>query len=67
MLGDERFPVIFIRAPWIERTGPGVEVLGTVNGHAVFARQGKVMVTSFHPKLNSDMRVYAYFFRMMSP
>jgi 5'-phosphate synthase pdxT subunit len=62
-LGEEPFPAIFIRAPWIERAGPGVELLATYRGHGVFVRQGNVMGTSFHPELTSDNRVHAYFVR----
>ena len=64
-LGDEPFPGIFIRAPWIERAGPGVELLATHGGHGVFVRQGNVMGTSFHPELTNDYRVHAYFVREM--
>jgi 5'-phosphate synthase pdxT subunit len=60
-LGGTPFPAIFIRAPWIERAGPGVEVLATYDGHGVFVRQGNVMATSFHPELTRDARVHAYF------
>jgi 5'-phosphate synthase pdxT subunit len=64
-LGSEPFPAIFIRAPWIERAGPGVELLATHGGHGVFVRQGNVMGTSFHPELTKDYRVHAYFVREM--
>jgi 5'-phosphate synthase pdxT subunit len=60
-LGPEPFPAIFIRAPWIERAGPGVEVLAEHGGHGVFVRSGNVMGTSFHPELTEDARVHAYF------
>ncbi len=65
VLGDVPFPAIFIRAPWIERAGPGVEVLATHAGHGVFVRAGNVMGTSFHPELTGDFRVHAYFARMV--
>ena len=65
VLGSEPFPAIFIRAPWIERAGPGVELLATHGGHGVFVRQGNVMGTSFHPELTKDYRVHAYFVREM--
>jgi len=65
-LGEQPFPAIFIRAPWIERAGPGVEVLATYGGHGVFVRQRNVMGTAFHPELTSDPRVHAYFMRMLS-
>ena len=63
-LGRQPFPGIFIRAPWIERTGPGVEVLAERDGHGVMVRAGSVLGTSFHPELTGDDRVHAYFLRM---
>jgi 5'-phosphate synthase pdxT subunit len=65
ILGAAPFPAIFIRAPWIERAGPGVDVLAQHEGHGVFVRQGNVMGTSFHPELTNDARVHAYFARMI--
>jgi 5'-phosphate synthase pdxT subunit len=61
VLGAPAFPAIFIRAPWIERAGPAVEVLAMHEGHGVFVRAGNVMATSFHPELTGDYRVHAYF------
>jgi 5'-phosphate synthase pdxT subunit len=61
VLGEPAFPAIFIRAPWVERAGDGVEVLATQNGHGVFVRQGNVIGTSFHPELTGDDRMHAYF------
>lgn len=63
-LGERPFPAIFIRAPWIERTGPGVEVLAQHGGHGVMVRQGNVLGTSFHPELTGDDRVHAFFLAM---
>ena len=63
VLGPEPFPAIFIRAPWIERAGAGVEVLASHRGHGVFVREDNVMGTSFHPELTPDARVHAYFVR----
>lgn len=60
-LGPEPFPAVFIRAPWVERAGPGVEVLAALDGHGVFVREGKVLGTSFHPELTGDDRLHAYF------
>jgi 5'-phosphate synthase pdxT subunit len=60
-LGEKPFPGVFIRAPWIERAGPGVEVLASHDGHGVFVRQGNVVATSFHPELTADSRVHRYF------
>ncbi|HEV3152796.1 MAG TPA: pyridoxal 5'-phosphate synthase glutaminase subunit PdxT [Candidatus Baltobacteraceae bacterium] len=64
-LGSPPFPAIFIRAPWIERAGAGVEVLAERDGHGVMVRQGNVLGTSFHPELTADPRVHAYFLRMV--
>ena len=68
MTGIEGGPVraVFIRAPWVERTGPGVEVLATVPtgpaaGRAVAVRQGAVFATSFHPEVGGDLRVHRLF------
>ncbi len=65
-LGDAPFPAVFIRAPWIERTGPAVETLAERDGHGVMVRQGNVLGTSFHPELTGDDRVHAYFLSMMA-
>ncbi len=65
-LGAEPFPAVFIRAPWVERAGPGVDVLATHDGHGVFVRAGNVIGTAFHPELTGDARVHAYFAAMLS-
>ncbi|MFE0594078.1 pyridoxal 5'-phosphate synthase glutaminase subunit PdxT [Micromonospora echinospora] len=62
----EPFHAVFIRAPWVERVGDGVEVLGTVTegpaaGRVVAVRQGNLLATSFHPELTGDLRLHAYF------
>ena len=64
-LGELPFPAVFIRAPWVERTGAGVETLAERDGHGVMVRQGAVLGTSFHPELTGDDRVHAYFLRMV--
>jgi pyridoxal 5'-phosphate synthase pdxT subunit len=61
VLGGRPFPAIFIRAPWIERYGPNVELLAQRDGHGVMAREGNVLATSFHPELSTDPRVHRYF------
>ena len=50
----EPVPMTFIRAPYIEKAGEDVEVLAEVGGHIVAARQGKQLVTAFHPELGTD-------------
>jgi pyridoxal 5'-phosphate synthase pdxT subunit len=57
---------VFIRAPWVEEAGPGVQVLGRVvggeaDGRIVAVRQGNLVATSFHPELTGDRRVHALF------
>ncbi|GHS99540.1 pyridoxal 5'-phosphate synthase subunit PdxT [Bacteroidia bacterium] len=54
-------PMTFIRAPYIESTGPNVEILSVVDEHIVAAREKNVLVTSYHPELTSDNRVHRYF------
>ena len=56
------FPGVFIRAPFIEKTGSGVDVLCRLdNGTIVAARQDNLLVTSFHPELTADVRLHSYF------
>jgi 5'-phosphate synthase pdxT subunit len=55
------FPGVFIRAPVIERAGPGVEVLASVDGQPVLCRQGAVLVAAFHPELSDDLRLHRLF------
>ncbi len=57
----EMYRGIFIRAPWIESVGEGVEVLAEHEGHICAARQGRLMATTFHPELTGDPRVHRYF------
>jgi 5'-phosphate synthase pdxT subunit len=52
---------VFIRAPWVVRAGPEVEVLAAIDGHAVAVRQGRVMAISFHPELGDDRRLHERF------
>ncbi|CAM3513346.1 pyridoxal 5'-phosphate synthase glutaminase subunit PdxT [Mycobacterium frederiksbergense] len=57
---------VFIRAPWVERVGPEVEVLATAAGHPVAVRQGRMLATSFHPEMTGDRRVHAMFVDMVA-
>ena len=52
---------MFIRAPVIEAAGPDVEVLASVGGQPVLARQGRAVVASFHPELTDDLRLHRLF------
>ncbi|MCR5497635.1 MAG: pyridoxal 5'-phosphate synthase glutaminase subunit PdxT [Paludibacteraceae bacterium] len=68
---DEEFkgignvPMTFIRAPYITKVREGVDVLSSHDGHIIAARQGKQLVTSFHPELNEDTRIHQYFLNMI--
>lgn len=60
--GMDDVRMTFIRAPYIEQvTAPDVEVLATVDGHIVAARQRNMLATSFHPELNDDPRIHRWF------
>jgi 5'-phosphate synthase pdxT subunit len=59
------FRAVFIRAPWVESAGPGVEVLSTWEGHIVAARGANVLVTAFHPELTGDTRLHELFVAMI--
>ena len=63
--GAGPLPMIFIRAPRIRRVGPGVEVLARHAGDPVLAREGRVLVATFHPELTDDLTVHRYFCRMV--
>jgi pyridoxal 5'-phosphate synthase pdxT subunit len=63
-IGEEPLRAIFIRAPWIERHGGGVEVLASYEGHPVAIRDGGVLACAFHPELTDDPRLHALFMAM---
>jgi len=63
-IGDEPLRAVFIRAPWVERSGPGVEALASYEGHAVVIREGDVLACAFHPELTDDPRLHALFMAM---
>ncbi|HVN50007.1 MAG TPA: pyridoxal 5'-phosphate synthase glutaminase subunit PdxT [Acidimicrobiales bacterium] len=58
---DAPVHAVFIRAPVVERVGDGVEVLAEVDGRPVCCRQGRVVVTAFHPELSGDPRLHELF------
>ncbi|HKT04589.1 MAG TPA: pyridoxal 5'-phosphate synthase glutaminase subunit PdxT [Rugosimonospora sp.] len=65
-VGGDPFQAVFIRAPWVERVGDGVTVLGRVGagsqaGRIVAVRQGSLLATAFHPELTGDLRVHRLF------
>jgi 5'-phosphate synthase pdxT subunit len=64
--GEEPLRAIFIRAPWVARTGDGVEVLAAWEGHPVAIREGSVLASAFHPELTDDPRFHAIFMAMIA-
>ena len=60
---DEPFTGVFIRAPFFEDVGPGVEVLSEIDDKVVAARGENILVTAFHPELTDDTRFHEYFLR----
>lgn len=73
---EDTMRAVFIRAPWVEEVGPGVEVLSTVEaepgrarpslGRIVAVRQGNLLATSFHPELTGDRRIHSMFVAMVA-
>jgi 5'-phosphate synthase pdxT subunit len=63
-IGGELFRAVFIRAPWVERVGEGVEVLASVGDYPVAIRGGNVLASAFHPELTDDRRFHAIFMAM---
>lgn len=66
MAGVGRVPMTFIRAPYIERLYGNAEALATVGGHIVAARQDGQLATAFHPELDTDTRVHAFFLSIVA-
>ncbi|MBV8181473.1 MAG: pyridoxal 5'-phosphate synthase glutaminase subunit PdxT [Mycobacterium sp.] len=58
---DDPVHAVFIRAPWVERVGDGVQVLARAGGHVVAVRQGRVLATAFHPEVTGDRRIHRLF------
>ena len=57
----ELLNAVFIRAPWVERVGQGIEILASIDSHPVAVRSENILATSFHPELTNDFRVHRYF------
>lgn len=58
---DSPMRAVFIRAPWVEEVGPGVDVLAVYGGRVVAARQGHLLAAAFHPELTDDVRMHELF------
>ena len=63
--GVGKYPAVFIRAPFVEKAGKGVEVLAECESKIVAVRQGHMLATAFHPELTDDLRLHAYFMDMI--
>lgn len=63
--GIGEVPMTFIRAPYIETSGPNVKILSVLDGNIICAQQDKMLVCSFHPELNNDERIHKYFLEMV--
>jgi pyridoxal 5'-phosphate synthase pdxT subunit len=63
-LGEDPLRAVFIRAPWVEEHGPGVEVLAEVDNHPVAVRDGAILAVAFHAELTDDSRLHALFMAM---
>ena len=57
-------PMTFIRAPYISSVGKNVEILSEVDGNVVAAKENNILVTSYHPELNDDLKVHKFFVEM---
>ena len=64
-LSDEPLEMVFIRAPIIESTGPGVEILAQDDGHPFLDQQGRVLAATFHPELTTDTTVHEHFLKLI--
>jgi 5'-phosphate synthase pdxT subunit len=62
---DDPVRAVFIRAPWVEEVGPGVEVLAEIDGRPVLAREGRFLLAAFHPELTSDTRLHEQFLELV--
>lgn len=58
---DDPVRAVFIRAPWVESVGDGVQVLARARGHIVAVRQGPMLATAFHPEMTGDRRIHHMF------
>jgi pyridoxal 5'-phosphate synthase pdxT subunit len=68
LVGLEGGPIhgVFIRAPWIAEHGPGVEILGEVDGHPIAAREGDLLAVAFHSELGADDRLHRLFLQRVA-
>ena len=63
--GKGKIPLVFIRAPWVERVWDPANILCELNGHIVAVKQKNMLATSFHPEVTQDLSVHQYFCNMV--
>jgi 5'-phosphate synthase pdxT subunit len=63
---DQLIRAVFIRAPWVEKTGSEIQVLAAVDAHPVAVRSQTLLATSFHPELTGDHRIHRYFIEQVA-
>ncbi|MFZ5753476.1 MAG: pyridoxal 5'-phosphate synthase glutaminase subunit PdxT [Bacillota bacterium] len=64
-VSNEEVPLVFIRAPWVERAGANVDIVATLNDRIIAVQQENMLATSFHPELTQDLSFHKYFARMI--
>jgi 5'-phosphate synthase pdxT subunit len=64
-VSDKKIPLVFIRAPWVERVGANVQVMATLNNRIIAVQQQNMLATSFHPELTQDLSFHSYFVKMV--
>lgn len=64
-ISESPIPMVFIRAPYVEKVGPDVKVLSEIDGKVVAARQQNLLATAFHPELTEDLKFHKYFIEKM--
>ena len=65
-MGPNPLRAVFIRAPYLREVAPNVGILAEYEGKIVFARQGNLLASAFHPELTPDLRVHKYFLTMIN-
>jgi 5'-phosphate synthase pdxT subunit len=64
--GQSSFPGVFIRAPWVDTVGEGVDVIARFESHVVGVKQGQMIGVAFHPELTDDPRLHAWFLQLVA-
>ncbi|MDP2891661.1 MAG: pyridoxal 5'-phosphate synthase glutaminase subunit PdxT [Bacillota bacterium] len=64
-VSSHKIPLVFIRAPWVEKTWGNVKILARIDGRIIAVQQGNILATSFHPELTEDMSFHNYFAGMV--